>query len=66
MVLVMGCATMNTHNMMHTLLLYWAFVAHKCPVHVGVNNERDLHFAKIVSISISQECLCSEPADCSL
>ena len=37
-----------------------------CPVRVGVKNKRDLHFSEIVSISISQECLCSEPTDCSL
>ena len=28
------------HNTMHTLLLYWAFVAHNCPVHSGFRNER--------------------------
>ena len=27
------------HNMMHTLLLYWAFVGHNCPVHSGFRNE---------------------------
>ena len=29
-------------------------------------NERNLHFAEIISISISQGCLCSEFTDCSL
>ena len=63
----MVCASENTYNMVHsptTLMLYWTFV--DCPVHVGVKNERDLHFAEIASISISQECLCSECTDCSL
>ena len=63
MILVVFYATKNTyiqHNVqshhVHTLMLYWTFVACNSLVHVGVKNEKNLHF---VSISISQDCLCN-------
>ena len=34
----------------HTLMLYWTFVACNCPVHVGVENEKNLFFVSFPAL----------------